>query len=57
MASIGGGIYYSLMVPDCVNDKSISTNNNLSENVAKIYGMNLGSSLRRILFTNTTDLG
>ncbi|EWS76251.1 transmembrane protein, putative (macronuclear) [Tetrahymena thermophila SB210] len=49
-ALIGGGIYYQQIIPDFVLDltKKINNNNIISQNFAKLYGNNLGSTLRSI---------
>ncbi|EAR80994.2 hypothetical protein TTHERM_02214810, partial (macronuclear) [Tetrahymena thermophila SB210] len=47
-ALIGGGIYYQQIIPDFVLDltNKIINNNIISQNFAKLYGNNLGSTLR-----------
>ncbi|KAL4472602.1 hypothetical protein ABPG74_018551 [Tetrahymena malaccensis] len=49
-AMIGGGIYYQQIIPDFVLEfyKKINKNNTISQNYAKLYGNNLGSTLRSI---------
>ncbi|EWS76249.1 transmembrane protein, putative (macronuclear) [Tetrahymena thermophila SB210] len=49
-ALIGGGIYYQQIIPDFVLDltNKIINNNIISQNFAKLYGNNLGSTLRSI---------
>ncbi|EAR86003.2 transmembrane protein, putative (macronuclear) [Tetrahymena thermophila SB210] len=49
-ALIGGGIYYQQIIPDFVLDltNKINNNNFISQNFAKLYGNNLGSTLRSI---------
>ncbi|KAL4437690.1 hypothetical protein ABPG74_012365 [Tetrahymena malaccensis] len=50
VAQIGGGIYYSQIIPDFLLDLQIyNTNNNtFSNNIGHIYGQNFGSTLRKI---------
>ncbi|EAS06800.2 transmembrane protein, putative (macronuclear) [Tetrahymena thermophila SB210] len=52
-AQIGGGIYYQSIVPDFVLllQKGIKQNNTIQNNYAKIYGKNLGSTLRKIFIS------
>ncbi|EWS76556.1 transmembrane protein, putative (macronuclear) [Tetrahymena thermophila SB210] len=50
-AAIGGGIYYEQLIPDIIFDFQNKNNNNnqISNNYAKFYGKNIGSTLRKIL--------
>ncbi|EAR97771.1 transmembrane protein (macronuclear) [Tetrahymena thermophila SB210] len=50
-AQIGGAIYYEQIIPDFILEfqKGKNLNNIISQNYAKIYGKNFGSTLRREL--------
>ncbi|EAR92304.2 transmembrane protein (macronuclear) [Tetrahymena thermophila SB210] len=50
-AIIGGGIYYEQVIPDFVLEKSNNISNNKNKiinNYAKIFGHNIGSTIRKI---------
>ncbi|KAL4490174.1 hypothetical protein ABPG73_021218 [Tetrahymena malaccensis] len=49
-AQIGGGIYYVQMMPDFLADlqQGNKNNNTFKDNLAQIYGQNIGSTLRKI---------
>ncbi|EWS73274.1 transmembrane protein, putative (macronuclear) [Tetrahymena thermophila SB210] len=49
-ALIGGAIYYSQVIPDFVLEyqQGINNSNQIKNNYAKLYGMNIGSVLRQI---------
>ncbi|EAR95387.2 transmembrane protein, putative (macronuclear) [Tetrahymena thermophila SB210] len=50
-ALIGGGIYYEQVIPDFVFEKSNNTSNNKNKiinNNAKIFGHNIGSTIRKL---------
>ncbi|EWS74435.1 transmembrane protein (macronuclear) [Tetrahymena thermophila SB210] len=50
-ALIGGGIYYEQVIPDFVLEKSNNTANNKNKiinNNAKIFGHNIGSTIRKL---------
>ncbi|KAL4490170.1 hypothetical protein ABPG73_021214 [Tetrahymena malaccensis] len=49
-AQIGGGIYYSQIIPDFLIDlyHGNSQNNTFKHNVGHIYGQNFGSTLRKV---------
>ncbi|KAL4506184.1 hypothetical protein ABPG73_016918 [Tetrahymena malaccensis] len=53
IAQIGGGIYYSQIVPDFIllQQKGLDLNNTIQNNYANIYGRNLGSTLRKIVIS------
>ncbi|KAL4478470.1 hypothetical protein ABPG74_006705 [Tetrahymena malaccensis] len=53
IAQIGGGIYYSQIVPDFIllQQKGLELNNTIQNNYANIYGRNLGSTLRKIVIS------
>ncbi|EAR97767.3 transmembrane protein, putative (macronuclear) [Tetrahymena thermophila SB210] len=50
IAQIGGAIYYEQIIPDFILEfqKGKNLNNIISQNYAKIYGKNFGSTLRNI---------
>ncbi|KAL4490173.1 hypothetical protein ABPG73_021217 [Tetrahymena malaccensis] len=49
-AQIGGGLYYISIIPDILVDfqQGNKNNNTLKDNLARIYGQNIGSTLRKI---------
>ncbi|KAL4505362.1 hypothetical protein ABPG72_002424 [Tetrahymena utriculariae] len=49
-ALIGGGVYYKQVIPDFVLDfqNEVHNSNIIKQNIAKLYGNNIGSTLRRI---------
>ncbi|KAL4474245.1 hypothetical protein ABPG72_011154, partial [Tetrahymena utriculariae] len=53
IAQIGGGIYYSQIVPDFVLSlqQGFNFNNTIYNNYANIYGRNIGSTLRKIIIS------
>ncbi|EAR83234.2 transmembrane protein, putative (macronuclear) [Tetrahymena thermophila SB210] len=50
LAQIGGGIYYTQIVPQFIIDlqSSINNNNTFKDNVGRIFGQNFGSTLRKV---------
>ncbi|KAL4484680.1 hypothetical protein ABPG74_019857 [Tetrahymena malaccensis] len=53
IAQIGGGIYYSQIVPDFIlsQQRGLDLNNTIQNNYANIYGRNFGSTLRKIVIS------
>ncbi|EWS76277.1 transmembrane protein, putative (macronuclear) [Tetrahymena thermophila SB210] len=50
LAQIGGGIYYTQIVPQLIIDlqNSNQNNNTFKDNVGRIFGQNFGSTLRKV---------
>ncbi|KAL4490169.1 hypothetical protein ABPG73_021213, partial [Tetrahymena malaccensis] len=50
LAQIGGGIYYTQIVPDFIIDlqNGNKNNNTFKDNLGQIYGQNYGSTLRKL---------